>query len=224
MVKIIFENVNVILMKIFIVMHIIVVYYYHHHIQHHVPIIGFILCEIVFGEYVCVIGILNENENENEFELEFKNVANVNCDFYDYDLCNGYYPTPYPTQAPTTTPAATILFNGTDNGLRGIDILKGVDGVVWNEDNSDSEICNGMFVFVFFFLWQVQKLLLHNHSLFVVLKIFDRWWSSWSSWSSTRSRSNTYVILFCRYYPCTLCRLCFVFCFATCTACLCFCS
>ena len=32
--------------------------------------------------------------NENELEYKFQN---VDCDFYDYGLCNGHYPTPYPT-------------------------------------------------------------------------------------------------------------------------------
>ena len=47
---------------------------------------------MLFGEYVFVSEVLNENELEYRLE-------NVDCDFYDYGLCNGYYPTPYPTHA-----------------------------------------------------------------------------------------------------------------------------
>ena len=65
------------------------------------------------------------------FELEFKNVENenVNCDFYDYDLCNGYYPTPYQTPAPGPPIVDFIISRG---GLSEQLVFKDVFDIVYS--------------------------------------------------------------------------------------------
>ena len=58
-----------------------------------IEIIAFILCEIIFGEYVFFNGILNENY---KCKFEFEN-ENVKCKNNFGDIFNGYYATQYPT-------------------------------------------------------------------------------------------------------------------------------
>ena len=87
---------------------------------------------VVFAYLNDPIPMLNSNchENENELELELEN---VHCDlyFHDYDLCNGYYSTPYPRHA-TSTP--TFYFNYIGVGLRENFVFE----CIFNAD------CNGM--------------------------------------------------------------------------------
>ena len=113
------------------------------------PISGIILIffGIIFGILFGVFKYVVEynlckilNENENEFELEFKTVENenVNCDFYDYDLCNGYYPTPYPTSPPRPT-----IFNFTNSraGLREQLVLEDIFGIVYGGEYDCNNVC-----------------------------------------------------------------------------------
>ena len=103
-----------------------------------------IICGILFGVFKYVVEY-NLCEILNVSELEFENVS---CDFYfyDYGLCNGYYPTTHPISA---APDSTFYCNGIDSGLSANDILKGVLGADCNEYVFDNEINMGMFIFVF---------------------------------------------------------------------------
>ena len=83
--------------------------------------------DIVYGEYCFDIGeniIVNDMNNEN--------------------FCNnGYYGYYYPTPSTTPTPRATVFyFNGIGIGIPGIDILKSVFGIDYNEYVFDHEINN----------------------------------------------------------------------------------
>ena len=84
-----------------------------------IGIIPFILCGIIFGEYVF--------KNEND------------C---DYSLCNGYYPPPNPT--PAIDPSI-IDFDISSAGLREQLVLKDVFDIFYGENSICECTCNGYY-------------------------------------------------------------------------------
>ena len=93
------------------------------------------------------------NNNGNDFgDGENKNVEIVKCEVDFGDLFYRYFypPTSFPTLAPSYS---TTTFNGIDNGLSKINIVKSVFDVIDKygvEYDMDSETLDGMFCFWFF--------------------------------------------------------------------------
>ena len=91
-------------------------------------IIVFILCEIIFSEYVFNVDLC-EVFKENVYKIEN---ANVNG-----DLCNAYYQPSYPTPAP---PPTLIICNAIDIGLCENNILECVFNVDCNGKGSEYDL------------------------------------------------------------------------------------
>ena len=103
----------------------------------------------------------------NGFDYDLNIIVNeINNENFNNNGC--YYPTKYPTPIPAPAPLPTIEFNCINTGLPGIDILKGVYGVVWNENNSDNEIYNCMILFckIFFVVVLFEFVNLNHLNLF----------------------------------------------------------